>query len=55
MTPAETPGARLRATVLALHPGAAMRVAPVRRARCAPPATGSSGTPYVQGSWKSPP
>ncbi len=55
MTPAATPGARLRLTVEALQPGAAMRVAPTSRSRCFEPATGSSGTPYTQGSWKSPP
>ena len=34
MTPAATPGARLRLTVEALQPGAAMRVAPTSRSRC---------------------
>ena len=37
MTPAATPGARLRETVLALQPGAAMRVAPTSCSPLLPP------------------
>src|SRR5690606_15547603 len=46
MTPAVTPGARLRLTVEALQPGAAMRVAVRSFSRCLEPEpAGSSGTP----------
>ena len=38
ITPAATPGARLRLTVDALQPGAAMRDAPTSRSRCFAPA-----------------